>query len=107
MVNEKNIAPAYSSSNLDMSTLQARIRSTARKEKLKIILNIILIGLAFMLHFTAVRGLYSLQSTLHYKNKLGKITLSLHCSAIVLSNLFLSTAFVRWVSNTIVNFTKH
>ncbi|PSN30506.1 hypothetical protein C0J52_23353 [Blattella germanica] len=66
-----------------------------QRERVSIIVNIILVSFGCMLQFTAVYGTYAIQSTIHIENNLGKISLCCHYVAAAISSITLSTAFVR------------
>ncbi|KAJ9595396.1 hypothetical protein L9F63_013420 [Diploptera punctata] len=96
MESEADSSVISSSSILfDARSIATRIELDKKKEKLNIIGNITIFSFGFMLHFTAVRGLHTLQRTLHFKNKLGKISMCIHYLAVATSSLLLTTAYIR------------
>jgi len=72
-----------------------------RKEKRKIIKNILLISLAFLFNFNAFQGLSRLQSSLHRVDGMGTITSSVLYGSLVLSCMFVPKMIIyaighRW-----------
>lgn len=63
-------------------------------ENLRIAKNVIVIGLAFMLQFTAFHGTANLQSSINYQ--LGTYTLASIYGSLILSNIFLPVIVIRW-----------
>ena len=66
-----------------------------KKESLRISKNVLLIGLAFMLHFTAFHGTINLQSSVNSSAALGTTTLAVMYGSLILSNIFLPSTFIR------------
>lgn len=61
-------------------------------ENLRIAKNVIVIGVAFMLQFTAFHGTANLQSTI---NPVGTYTLASIYGSLILSNIFLPVIVIR------------
>ena len=62
-----------------------------RREKRKILKNLVLISFAFLCNFIAFGGTSSLQSSLNYEDGLGVGSLSILYAALILSAMFLPT----------------
>ncbi|XP_044753696.1 UNC93-like protein isoform X2 [Coccinella septempunctata] len=60
-------------------------------EKLRIWKNVLVLGFAFMLHFTAFWGASNLQSSVNADEALGTFTLAAIYSSLIISNIFLSS----------------
>lgn len=68
------------------------------KERWRILKNIIMIGIAFMIHFTAFMGASNLQSSINADQSLGTFTLASIYGSLILSNIFLPVLMIRYVS---------
>ncbi|GAB0100296.1 hypothetical protein DMENIID0001_163130 [Sergentomyia squamirostris] len=64
-------------------------------ENLRIIKNVIILGFAFMVHFTAFHGTSNLQSSVNTDASLGTFTLAAIYGSLILSNIFLPAAVIR------------
>lgn len=64
-------------------------------EHLRITKNVVIIGIAFMLHFTAFHGTANLQSSINSDGSLGTYTLAAIYGSLILSNIFLPVAVIR------------
>uniref|UniRef100_A0A1B0CLI8 Uncharacterized protein n=2 Tax=Lutzomyia longipalpis TaxID=7200 RepID=A0A1B0CLI8_LUTLO len=64
-------------------------------ENLRIIKNVIILGFAFMVHFTAFHGTSNLQSSVNSDASLGTFTLAAIYGSLILSNIFLPAAVIR------------
>ena len=67
-----------------------------KHENLRITKNVIILGLAFMLHFTAFHGTANLQSSINSSGSLGTYTLAAMYGSLILSNIFLPVAVIRY-----------
>lgn len=67
------------------------------KERLRISKNVIMIGLAFMVHFTAFHGTSNLQSSINADAALGTTTLAVIYGSLILSNIFLPMTVIRYI----------
>lgn len=67
------------------------------KERFRISKNVIMIGLAFMVHFTAFHGTSNLQSSINADAALGTTTLAVIYGSLILSNIFLPMTVIRYV----------
>lgn len=65
------------------------------KERFTITKNVIIIGLAFMIHFTAFHGTSNLQSSVNSDKALGTTTLAVIYGSLILSNIFLPMTVIR------------
>lgn len=63
-------------------------------EKRRIIKNIVILGLAFMIHFTAFHGTSNLQSSVNSDAALGTTTLASAYGSLILSNIFLPVILI-------------
>ncbi|KAJ8920309.1 hypothetical protein NQ315_011971, partial [Exocentrus adspersus] len=59
--------------------------------------NVLLIGFAFMIHFTAFWGASNLQSSVNSEASLGTFTLAAIYASLLLSNIFLPVLVIRWL----------
>uniref|UniRef100_A0A182MYP9 UNC93-like protein n=1 Tax=Anopheles dirus TaxID=7168 RepID=A0A182MYP9_9DIPT len=78
----------------DSVALEA-IEKLGPREKWRIVKNIAVLGIAFMIHFTAFHGTSNLQSSLHNDGSLGAYTLACIYGSLILSNLFLPVLVIR------------
>lgn len=75
-----------------------RFLDTAGKyENIRIFKNVVVIGAAFMLQFTAFHGTANLQSSINSDGSLGTYTLAAIYGALILSNIFLPVMVIRFV----------
>lgn len=65
------------------------------KERIRITKNVVMIGLAFMVHFTAFHGTSNLQSSINADAALGTTTLAVIYGSLILSNIFLPMTVIR------------
>nr|CAD7425943.1 unnamed protein product [Timema monikensis] len=65
------------------------------EEKKRILRNIVVTGVAFMVHFTAYHGVSNLQSTINKTAGLGTDSLAAVYLGLILSNLFLPVVIIR------------
>lgn len=70
-------------------------RTYEPREKHIITKNVIVIGLAFMIHFTAFHGTSNLQSSVNSDKALGTTTLAVIYGSLILSNIFLPMTVIR------------
>lgn len=66
-----------------------------KHEKLRIIKNVVFLGLAFMIHFTAFHGSANLLSSVNSEQSLGTFTLASVYGSLILSNIFLPVIVIR------------
>lgn len=66
-------------------------------EKWRIMKNIVVISLAFMVHFTAFQGAGNLQSSVNADEGLGTASLATIYFSLILSNVFLPVVMIRSV----------
>ncbi|XP_015605265.1 UNC93-like protein [Cephus cinctus] len=66
-------------------------------ERWRIMKNILIIGFAFMIHFTAFFGASNLQSSINADNSLGTFTLASIYSSLIFSNIFLPALVISWL----------
>lgn len=64
-------------------------------ERFIITKNVVVIGLAFMIHFTAFHGTSNLQSSVNADKALGTTTLAVIYGSLILSNIFLPMTVIR------------
>ncbi|KAJ8981659.1 hypothetical protein NQ317_017279, partial [Molorchus minor] len=67
------------------------------RENWRIWKNVLLIGFAFMIHFTAFWGASNLQSSVNSEAALGTFTLAAIYASLILSNIFLPVMVLRWL----------
>lgn len=65
------------------------------QEKWRIWKNIVVVGAAFMIHFTAFWGASNLQSSVNADASLGTFTLAAIYGSLILSNIFLPVIIIR------------
>ncbi|CAF4932683.1 unnamed protein product [Pieris macdunnoughi] len=66
-------------------------------ETKRIVKNVVIISLAFMVHFTAYGGAANLQSSINAEEGLGMSSLAAVYAGFILSNIFLPTAVIKWI----------
>lgn len=66
-------------------------------ERWRITRNVLVIGLAFMVHFTAFMGATNLQSSINADQSLGTFTLAAIYGSLIFSNIFLPTLVISWL----------
>ncbi|KAM8713392.1 hypothetical protein ACLKA7_013670 [Drosophila subpalustris] len=66
------------------------------RERFIISKNVVVIGLAFMIHFTAFHGTSNLQSSVNADKALGTTTLAVIYGSLILSNIFLPMTVISW-----------
>lgn len=64
-------------------------------ERWRIMKNILMIGFAFMIHFTAFMGASNLQSSINSDESLGTLTLAAIYGSLIFSNIFLPIVLIR------------
>lgn len=64
-------------------------------ERWRITKNVLMIGLAFMVNFTAFMGATNLQSSINADESLGTFTLASIYGSLIFSNIFLPTLIIR------------
>lgn len=65
------------------------------KETFRIWKNVLVIGFAFMLHFTAFWGASNLQSSVNADESLGTFTLAAIYASLLVSNIFLPAIVIK------------
>lgn len=81
--------------NLGLMEREMFLEGAGKYENLRITRNVCLIGIAFMLHFTAFHGTANLQSSINASDSLGTYTLAAIYGSLILSNIFLPVAVIR------------
>lgn len=74
---------------------QLFLGEAGKYENVRITKNVVIIGIAFMLHFTAFHGTANLQSSINANDSLGTYTLAALYGSLILSNIFLPVAVIR------------
>ena len=64
-------------------------------ERWRITRNVLIIGIAFMVNFTAFMGATNLQSSINADGSLGTFTLASIYGSLIFSNIFLPTLIIR------------
>uniref|UniRef100_A0A1I8Q8V3 Uncharacterized protein n=1 Tax=Stomoxys calcitrans TaxID=35570 RepID=A0A1I8Q8V3_STOCA len=85
----------------DNSNEPSQTRTISRyetRERFVITKNVIVIGLAFMIHFTAFHGTSNLQSSVNSDKALGTTTLAVIYGSLILSNILLPMTVIRPLS---------
>ncbi|XP_076750648.1 UNC93-like protein isoform X1 [Xylocopa sonorina] len=68
-------------------------------ERWRITRNVLVIGVAFMVHFTAFMGATNLQSSINADGSLGTFTLASIYGSLIFSNIFLPTLIMSWLGS--------
>ncbi|XP_070498643.1 UNC93-like protein [Chironomus tepperi] len=79
---------------VDTASIREKVK-LARSEKWRILKNIIVVSVAFMVQFTAFQGTANLQSSINSKDSLGTISLAAIYGSLVVSCIFLPTLLIR------------
>lgn len=66
-----------------------------RNERIRIVKNVVVLGIAFMLHFTGFFGTANLQSSVNSEGSLGTFTMASIYGSLILSNIFLPVVVIR------------
>lgn len=72
------------------------LSEAGKYERLRITKNVVVIGIAFMLHFTAFHGTANLQSSINAEGALGSYTLAAIYGSLILSNILLPAIVIRY-----------
>ncbi|KAH8277562.1 hypothetical protein KR018_001053, partial [Drosophila ironensis] len=91
--NGHSIAAVAIGTNVESNVTQ---RQYDPQERFVITKNVVVIGLAFMVHFTAFHGTSNLQSSVNADKALGTSTLAVIYGSLILSNIFLPMTVIRW-----------
>lgn len=67
-------------------------------ERWRILKNILIICIAFMIHFTAFMGASNLQSSINADDSLGTSTLASIYGSLIFSNIFLPVLIIRYIN---------
>lgn len=85
--------PVINSSNGNTET--KKLKKFHPSERWRIVRNILVISVAFMLHFTAFHGTANLQSSVNAEEGVGTFTLAAIYGSLLLSNIILPTAVIK------------
>ncbi|OXU19293.1 hypothetical protein TSAR_014982 [Trichomalopsis sarcophagae] len=77
--------------------VEAKTDQFQPSERWRIIKNILMIGVAFMIHFTAFMGASNLQSSVNADQSLGTFTLAAIYGSLIFSNIFLPVLVISWL----------
>lgn len=89
---------------INMSTTVERetfIDGVGKYENVRITKNVIILGVAFMMHFTAFHGTANLQSSINTDGSLGTYTLASIYGSLIISNIFLPSLIIQYVSSNL------
>lgn len=75
----------------------AAVRGLAARERRRISRNVVVLSLAFMLHFTAFQGAGNLQSSVNADAGLGTASLATIYASLIVSNIFLPVVVIKWL----------
>ncbi|VVC97504.1 UNC93-like protein [Leptidea sinapis] len=81
---------------MKMTTNKEQNVSNSSETK-RIVRNVLVISLAFMVHFTAYCGAANLQSSINAEAGLGTASLAAVYAGLIFSNIFLPVAVIRWL----------
>lgn len=84
-------------SKLPQSEEEAVAISFPPREKWRIWKNVLVLGFAFMIHFTAFWGASNLQSSVNADDALGTFTLASIYGSLLVSNIFLPAVVIKWL----------
>jgi uncharacterized membrane protein YdbT with pleckstrin-like domain len=87
---------------LEAGTSDKNEKQYKPSEKWRIMKNIVVISLAFMVHFTAFQGAGNLQSSVNADEGLGTVSLATIYFSLILSNVFLPVVMIRSVAYIVV-----
>lgn len=73
------------------------LNGIGKYENLRITKNVVIVGIAFMIHFTAFHGTANLQSSINADGSLGTYTLAAIYGSLILSNIFLPVIIIKFV----------
>lgn len=88
-------ASSSNSNNIVNVERETFLEGVGKYENLRITKNVVLLGIAFMLHFTAFHGTANLQSSVNTDGDVGTYTLAAMYGSLILSNIFLPVAVIR------------
>jgi hypothetical protein len=91
------IAERESANGGETGTSDKNEKEYKPSEKWRIMKNIVVISLAFMVHFTAFQGAGNLQSSVNAAEGLGTASLATIYFSLILSNVFLPVVMIRLV----------
>lgn len=95
-----DMAKEEDSEALDNVTEKERfLDGVGKYENLRITKNVVFVGIAFMLHFTAFHGTANLQSSINASESMGTFTLAAIYGSLILSNIFLPVIVIRYDLN--------
>ncbi|XP_014214880.1 UNC93-like protein [Copidosoma floridanum] len=77
--------------------VEIRVADFQPAERWRIMKNILMIGFAFMLQFTAFMGASNLQSSVNADQSLGTFTLAAIYGSLIFSNIFLPVLIISWL----------
>lgn len=83
------------SDNNDIDERQLFISNAGKYENVRITKNVAVLGIAFMVHFTAFHGMANLQSSVNSDGALGTYTLAAMYGSLIISNIFLPVTVIR------------
>lgn len=83
--------------NLPLPQREKFLEKFASNERLRILKNVTVLGLAFMIHFTAFHGTANLQSSVNVDPSVGPLTLAAIYGSLIISNIFLSVVVIKWL----------
>lgn len=83
--------------NAELLERELFLDKAGKYENLRIARNVIVIGIAFMLQFTAFHGTANLQSSINSDGSLGTYTLAAIYGSLIMSNIFLPVIVIRYL----------
>nr|CAD7414025.1 unnamed protein product [Timema cristinae] len=72
-------------------------RPIQRREKRRILVNLVVLSVSFMIHYSAVNGILQLQSTINASESLGTAALTSNFAGFLFSSVFGSTTLLHWL----------
>ena len=91
----ENITPLRTKKSIENEEIEKNVLSNIKKTKLIILKNVFIIGLAWILVFTAYQSMANLQSSLNKIKGLGTISLSMIYVSLIIGSLLLPSTMIQ------------
>ncbi|CAH2250190.1 jg6905 [Pararge aegeria aegeria] len=83
--------------NFDLKVKETKEADFKPKETWRIVKNVVIISIAFMVQFTAYSGAANLQSSINAESGLGTVSLAAVYAGLIFSNIFLPVVVIKWL----------